>query len=130
MIKKLNICSIPLSESDEYDIWWILSMYSLLRVSLYKNSTPHFGTPKRRRIWCYSSHRRQWQLNMKSDIESHFLTSGPPISQYIQVHFMYWSKFQLASQVVQLKYRPYEAKRDGTPNKLPPSREIYVIWDL
>ena len=35
LIKKLNICNIPLSESEEYDIWWILSMYSLLRVSLY-----------------------------------------------------------------------------------------------
>ena len=34
-MKKLNICNIPLSESEEYDIWWILSMYSLLRVSLY-----------------------------------------------------------------------------------------------
>ena len=39
---------------------------------------------------------------------------------------MYWSEFQLASQAVQLKYRLYEAKRDGTPNELPPSREIYV----
>ena len=35
LIKKLNICNIPLSESEGYDIWWILSMYSLLRVSLY-----------------------------------------------------------------------------------------------
>ena len=35
LIKKLNICNIPLSESEEYDIWWTLSMYSLLRVSLY-----------------------------------------------------------------------------------------------
>ena len=35
LIKKLYICNIPLSESEEYDIWWILSMYSLLRVSLY-----------------------------------------------------------------------------------------------
>ena len=35
LIKKLNICNIPFSESKEYDIWWILSMYSLLRVSLY-----------------------------------------------------------------------------------------------
>ena len=35
LIKKLNICNIPLSESEEYDIWWILLMYSLLRVSLY-----------------------------------------------------------------------------------------------
>ena len=24
LIKKLNICNIPLSESEEYDIWWIL----------------------------------------------------------------------------------------------------------
>ena len=37
LIKKLNIGNIPLSESEEYDIWWILSMYSLLRVSLYYN---------------------------------------------------------------------------------------------
>ena len=36
LIKKLNICNIPLLESEEYDILWILSMYSLLRVSLYK----------------------------------------------------------------------------------------------
>ena len=35
LIKKLNKRNIPLSESEEYDIWWILSMYSLLRVSLY-----------------------------------------------------------------------------------------------
>jgi len=35
LIKKLNICNIPLSESEEYDIWWILSMYSLLRGLLY-----------------------------------------------------------------------------------------------
>ena len=34
-MRELNICNIPLSESEEYDIWWILSMYSLLRVSLY-----------------------------------------------------------------------------------------------
>ena len=34
-MKKLNICNVPLSENEEYDIWWILSMYSLLRVSLY-----------------------------------------------------------------------------------------------
>jgi len=33
-MEKLNICNIPLSESEEYDIWLILSMYSLLRVSL------------------------------------------------------------------------------------------------
>ena len=35
LIKKLNICNIPLSEIEEYDIWRIFSMYSLLRVSLY-----------------------------------------------------------------------------------------------
>ena len=35
LIKKLNICNIPLSESEEYDIWWILSVYSLLTVLLY-----------------------------------------------------------------------------------------------
>ena len=35
LIIKLNICNIPLLESEEYDIWLILSMYSLLRVSLY-----------------------------------------------------------------------------------------------
>ena len=40
LIKKLNTCNIPLSESEEYDIWGILSMYSLLRVSLYKISLP------------------------------------------------------------------------------------------
>ena len=34
-MRELNICNIPLSESEEYDIWWIRSMYSLLRVSLY-----------------------------------------------------------------------------------------------
>ena len=34
LIKKLNICNIPLSESEEYVILRILSMYSLLRVSL------------------------------------------------------------------------------------------------
>ena len=28
-LKKLNICNIPLSESEEYDIIWILSMYGL-----------------------------------------------------------------------------------------------------
>ena len=27
LIKKLNIYNIPLSESEEYDIWWILSFY-------------------------------------------------------------------------------------------------------
>ena len=32
LIKKLNICNIPLSESAEYDIWLILSMYDLFRV--------------------------------------------------------------------------------------------------
>ena len=35
LMKKLNICNIPLSESeeyDEYDIWWIISMYGLSRV--------------------------------------------------------------------------------------------------
>ena len=35
LIKKLNICNIQLSESEKYDIRLILSMYSLLRVSLY-----------------------------------------------------------------------------------------------
>ena len=44
LIKKLNICNIPLSESEEYDIWWILSMYSLLRVSLYKSRPTQFST--------------------------------------------------------------------------------------
>ena len=34
LIKKLNICNIPLSESEEYDFWLIISMYSLSRVSL------------------------------------------------------------------------------------------------
>ena len=34
LIKKLNVCNIPLLESEEYNIWWILSMYLLLRVSL------------------------------------------------------------------------------------------------
>ena len=32
LIKRLNICNIQLSESEEYDIWWILSMYGLFRV--------------------------------------------------------------------------------------------------
>ena len=31
LIKKLNICNISLSESEEYDIWWILSMFGLFR---------------------------------------------------------------------------------------------------
>ena len=39
LIKILNVCSIQLSESEEYDIWWILSMYSLLSVSLYPYPT-------------------------------------------------------------------------------------------
>ena len=28
-MKKLNVCNIPLSESEEYDIWLILSMNGL-----------------------------------------------------------------------------------------------------
>ena len=36
LIKKLNICNMPLSESEEYDIWQILSMYLIFRVQLYK----------------------------------------------------------------------------------------------
>ena len=33
---------MPLLESEECDIWWILSMYSLLRVSLYENNKFNF----------------------------------------------------------------------------------------
>ena len=37
-LKKLNICNIPLSESEEYEIWWILSMYSYFTVKEIKIS--------------------------------------------------------------------------------------------
>ena len=32
LIKKINICNIPFTESEEYDIWWTFSMYGLFRV--------------------------------------------------------------------------------------------------
>ena len=51
LIKKLYICNITLSESEEYDIWWILSMYSLLRVSIYKKKIATWTTLRNIRKW-------------------------------------------------------------------------------